>query len=217
MRRNAILLLGLLLWADPASAQKPKIYPLTVSIHNAVHPTLTQSDIEQILTRASDLLQSNRCGVGFKLKAPVTTFTSAPAYIKNAADLEAVHSVPADVKVVQRINFCVGRYDQDGFIGCSWRPEGLRKTVIVTTERVGEIPGIHPILWAHEFGHTTGLLHRVDNDREALMSPCDLQAFSRVVNRYECGCFLAGPGQCNVTGAGPACPDAFKRRRHQTD
>jgi hypothetical protein len=214
MRRCAALLLpAFLWWAGPVSAQTvdpptidpPKVYPLTVSIHAGVHPGLTESAIEQILQLGSALLQQQSCPVGFKLNGPVTTFTSAPAIIENADDLEAVHNVPADVKVVQRIHYCVGgRFD--GLIGCSWRPEGRRKTVIVTTESVGNVPGKHPVLWTHEFGHTTGLPHRLDEHRLALMSPCGLRAFSRQITTAECQCFLAGPGGCQMPESEPACP-----------
>jgi hypothetical protein len=211
-RCNAILLLGLLLWVDPASAQKLKIHSLRVSIHEEVRPSPTQSEIEQILKDASDLLQEppNRCGVGFKLKGPVTTFTSAPAFINDASDLEAVHSVPADVKVVREINFCI-RGPENGLVGCSWRPNNRPKTVIVTRRLKGV--GLSPVLWTHEFGHVTGLQHRNDEDEEALMTPCGLQAFNRRINKDECRHFLAGPVQHYPPGLGPACPKPSSRYR----
>src|SRR5262249_38314872 len=171
MRRcSAILLLGLLFSAQPADAQR--LYSLTVSIHEGMNPTLTKENVEQILGGASDILKRNGCDVKFELKGPIQTFTSAPAHIKDPSTLEAAHLVSADVKVVQRINYCVGKYLKEPVIGCSWRPEGRRRTVIVTTESVGALPGIHPVLWAHEFGHTTGLLHRKDANDVALMTPC---------------------------------------------
>lgn len=222
MRRSqAVLLLGLLSWSDPASAQKLKIYPLTVSIHEGVHPRLTQNDVEQVLRLASDLLQQspNSCGVGFKLKGPITTFTSAPASIDDADMLEAVHRVPADVKVVQAINFCIqGR--QNGLVGCSWRPYGRPKSVIVTAQM--QMFGLEHLVWAHEFGHVTGLLHRND-ERGALMTPCGIDAFNRHVNKEECRHFLAGPVQHYPPGLGPACSPSSSTRhpqsraRHQMD
>jgi hypothetical protein len=206
-RSLAILLLGLLSWSDPASAQKLKMYPLTVSIHATMSAGLAQNDVEQVLKLASDLLQQspNNCGVGFKLNGPITTFTSAPAVINTADDLEAVHRVPADVKVVQGINFCVQGH-QTGLVGCSWRPKNRPKTVIVTTQMLGF--GIEPVLLAHEFGHTTGLLHRND-EREALMTPCGLDAFNRHINQDECRHFLAGPVRHYPPGQGPGCTGHF--------
>jgi len=205
---NAVLLFTLLLWVDPAGAQKE--YSLTVSIHKEVRP-LSEKSVEKIFARASDLLRRNGCDVKFKLDGPIQTFTSAPAHIKDASGLEAVHSVAADIKIVKKINFCVGKYDKVGFIGCSWRPERRPKTVIVTTgPRVGNL---HHILWAHEFGHTTGLMHRIDENEEALMTPCDIQAFSRVVDEHECRHFLAGPVRHYPPGLGPACPKNSAARR----
>jgi hypothetical protein len=202
---HAILLLGLLLLVDPASADKLKIYPLTVSIHAEVNPPPTPDAIEQVLKLASDLLQQapNSCGVGFKLRGPITTFTSAPASINDAAALEAVHRVPADVKIVKEVNFCING-PQNGLVGCSWRPNGRPKTVIVTTRMMGV--GIEPVLFAHEFGHVTGLLHRNDADGEALMTPCGLEAFNRHVNKDECRHFRAGPVQQYPPGLGRGCP-----------
>src|SRR5258706_10828721 len=105
-RHNAILLLGLLLWGEPASAQK--VYSLTVSIHEEVSPRPPPNVIEKILKLASDLLQKtpNGCPVGFKLDGPVTTFNNAPAVINDPDQLEAVHRVPAKVKIVRAINYC---------------------------------------------------------------------------------------------------------------
>jgi hypothetical protein len=214
MRRFiAILLLGLLWWSEPANAQK--IYSMTVSAHAAVRSLLTESAVEKLLKRASQLLQTQdddqdvSCSVGFKLDRPIETFTYAPAVIRNADDLEAVHSVPADVKVVQRIDYCVGKHHRGGFAGCAWRPEGRRKTVVVTY--MGET-GVDAVLWAHEFGHTTGLLHRADRDGFALMTPCQLHAFRQHVTEDECRHFLAGPVSYYPPGDGDACP-----RRHRGD
>jgi hypothetical protein len=203
------ILLSLLPWAEPASAQK--VYWLTVSIHKDVRHKLTQKDIEKIFKRESKLLkEDNACDVEFKLNGPVQTFTSAPAYINDLASLEAVHHVAADVKVVQEIKFCRGQYYEEGVIGCSWRPAGLRpKTVIVTTATVAT--DLRHILWAHEFGHTTGLEHRID-DSQALMTPCDLQSFNRHINEAECRCFVAGPDQCHMPDLNVACPAPSRRR-----
>ena len=207
---SMILLLGigLLSLLEPARAQTVKEYPLTVSIHEGVHPTLNQNDVEKILKRASDLLQQlpNGCSVGFKLKGPITTFTSAPAYINDLNALELVHEVPADVKVVQEINFCI-LGPQTGLYGCSWRPEG-RPTMIVTTQL--EDYGVEPNLWAHEFGHTRGLRHRVD-DEDALMTPCGIDTFNNKINAVECKAFLRGAAP-HSPPAGPKCPDGFSAR-----
>jgi hypothetical protein len=181
------------------------VYNLTVSQQEGVQPALTKKDVKSILQRASQVLVSHGCNVKFTLKGELGTFTSAPATIENESDLEAAHSVPADVKIVQKVHFCVGKHDEGGYLGCSWRPEGRTKTMIVS--RLAGGIDIRPIVWAHEFGHTTGLLHRVDPKNVALMTPCGIKGFNQTVTKDECKCFLGGPGSCNVPeSANQACP-----------
>jgi hypothetical protein len=209
MRRyNAILLLGLAFWTEPASAQEIIVHPLKVRIHPAVNPPLSQSEVEGILKAASNILQSNNhsCKVEFKLNGPIKPFTSGPAVIKTESDLEAVHRVPADVKVVQSIQFCVGEFKKVGFLGCAWRPKGRPKTVIVSREGSDLGDGRGPVVWAHEYGHTTGLMHRYQTKNLNLMTPCELEAFNREVNRAECDHFRAGPVSHYPPGLGNKCP-----------
>lgn len=197
MRRcNGVLLLSLLLWIEPATAQDVTVHPLKVSVHEAINSPSIQNTVEGILKEASRLLQTQdddkdvSCNVELKLDGQVTTFGSSPAVpadIKDAKSLEAVHQVPADVKIVRSITFCVG--EPQGVFGCSWRPKGLRKTMIVTL--VGTGSGMEGVLWAHEFGHTTGLMHRKDRDGLALMTP-EIEAFHRDVTKKECRQFIAG-------------------------
>jgi hypothetical protein len=220
-------LLGLALWTGPASAQEPVVHPLTVSIHATVLPKLAKlakldhtdikGIIEGILKHASDLLQNNNCNVGFELKGPINTFESAPADIKTADDLEAVHSVPADVKVVRSITFCVGQTNNEGFLGCAWRPEGRQKTVVVSI--AGSLPGMGSAshVWAHEYGHTTGLLHRFQAGNFSLMTPCVIQAYSAKINQDECNNFRAGPVPSYPAGQGDACPPDLIERRNRLD
>lgn len=209
MRPCALLLLGLLLCVEPATAQK--VYSLTVRIHEGLH--LTKKTIEEILAGASNVLQRNGCDVTFKLKGPVDTFTSKP--IKDAATLEAVHRVPANVKVVPRINFCAGGFDEGGYLGCAWRPDDLPRTVIVTPPTT---VGRDPMLWAHEFGHTTGLPHRYDKDNQALMTPCKIEASNWMIDTDECRHFRAGPMQPYPGDPGPMCPpNSLSRAPHRTD
>jgi len=209
-RGHPIWLLGLLAWVGPTSAQEVKIHPLSVSIHTAlVHPALTQQDIEEILKRASDLLQEapNNCKVGFKLNGPIGRFTvpssTNDGSINTEDDLEAVHSVVADVKIVPKINFCVQGL-QHGLVGCAWRPHDRPKTVIVTAEM--HRFRLEHIVLAHEFGHVTGLLHRQDVHEQTLMTPCGLNSDKFQVNPDECWHFRAGPAMHYPQGVGDACP-----------
>jgi len=195
----AVLFIGLLLCAWPASAQQEKEYSLTVAIHKDLYPPLPRGEIEYYLRKASDLMSFNNCPVKFTLK-DLWTFDTTPRNIANAFDLEAAHSVPADIKVVQTVDFCKNRYDQS-FVGCAWRPSFLQKTVIVEHRPIAHTY----ILWVHEFGHTTGLEHRID-DHLALMTPCGLKGFNRKISPEECQCFLAGPGGCQMADLDLQCP-----------
>lgn len=196
--------LGLLFCVEPAIAQ----YSLKVSIHEAVRPKVDAREIETILERASNLLTTrNRCDVKFKLDT-VGTFASAPDVINDASDLEAVHSVDADVKIVRQINFCVGQ--KGTFLGCAWRPEGKKTMIVVRTVH----RDLRHIVWAHEFGHTRGLRHRAD--RGALMTPCPLYFHNLKVNQNECDCFRSGPGACSTEAPNPVCTER-RRTRWITD
>jgi hypothetical protein len=194
-----IVCLGLLLLVEPASAQlqpasAEKGYSLKFSIHEEVQP-LTPEQIDLILERASNLLNGQKCNVKFKLDGPIEKFTSAsaPKDINDPSDLEKVHSVGADplhtVKVVRSIKYCIGRFDEDGFIGCAWRAQGP-KTVIVTRAD----PNVRHILLAHEFGHTKGLVHR--DDLGALMNP-KVEPGNIHITSDECKCYREEvPGGC---------------------
>jgi len=218
---SAILLLGLglLWWVEPASAHENIVsYSLTVSIHPAVHPQLTQNEVENILKGASNILQGhtnitshNSCQVEFKFNGFIPFPASAPADIKNADDLEAVHSAFADakvVKVVQSISFCA--QGTGLYLGCAWRPGGRQRTVIVAREAISD--GVGAVVLAHEFGHTTGLLHRNQNDNLNLMTPCVLEPFNQQVNQDECAHFRAGPVSHYPPGSGPNCPNDSSAR-----
>jgi hypothetical protein len=196
-----IVCLALLVWIEPAGAQQ--VYSLKVSIHKDL-PKLTEDQIDDALDRASSLLKEpgNQCNVTLKRNGAIETFEfdSAPKNIRTPDDLEAVHRVPGDVKIVESIHYCMGKYDKVSWWGCSWRPEGLAKTVIVVR---GMLPGPvvgrdrRYLLWAHEFGHTKGLHHRVDDER-ALLTPCAIKTTTRRITNDECTCFQNGPEGCKI-------------------
>jgi hypothetical protein len=204
----AIACLGLFLPIAPASAQHAngqREYALTVSVHEDVRPRLTTEDVKKILKGASELMRDNNCNVTFKLNGQVESFASQdkPATIKTASQRDAVHQVEADVKVVKEILFC--RSDLgDLFNGCAFPNHTGSKSIIVTHARATTVP-LRSILWAHEFGHRTGLKHRADSN--ALMTSCpNLFGSQMQVNRDECDCFLRGPeNPCTRPDVQPAC------------
>jgi hypothetical protein len=233
MRISAGLLsLALLMWVEAASAQQT--YSLSVSRHRAV-PALSDGDVKRILADASRMLQKNSrhdgdddvaCNVTFTLKGSVGTFASPNTPIVDRDNIDAVHRVDANVagvdfhvKVVKEINFCRPDLPAEPFVGCSFSPPDFRSMILVHPrlhkDAQGRTLSRYPdhLLWAHEFGHLTGLGHR-DDDQLALMTRCPLNTqFSNIsdarvrVNSQECRRLLAGPGvrPPDPVGGNPAC------------
>jgi hypothetical protein len=215
----AALSLALLMWVEGASAQST--YSLSVSRHSDV-PQLGEEKVKEILAHASKMLQKNpghrdtgkevACNVTFLLKGPVRTFSS-PAKIVDEDNIAAVHRVDSDVdgvdfhvKVVEQLKFCRQGGPSGHFAGCSFSPPEFRSMIVVHPalhrNSEGRIVATFPdhLLWAHEFGHMTGLGHR-DDEQVALMTPCPLNTqFAGIpdarvqVKRDECRRLLGGPG-----------------------
>jgi hypothetical protein len=195
-----IACLALPLCVEPAMAQT--VHPLTVSVHEELRDLSVGTKVRAALAGASRLLR--RCHVRLKLKGTINHFDGPPADITNETQLEAVHSVAADVKIVSKITFC--RTD-GSFFGCAWRPHDRPKTIIIALNKPGaDILG--HIVWAHEFGHTAGLPHR-KNDEQALMWPCTLNPSNLNISSRECGCFKRGRGGCPTPRPDPqfTCAD----------
>jgi hypothetical protein len=215
----AILSVTVLMWVEAAGAQT---YRVSVSRHTAV-PDLTDEAVRRILADASKMLQKGprhdhddndvACNVTLTLDGPVRTFPREnpppPALrepIVKKANIRAFHRVDSDVadvdfhiKVVNEIKFC-RRGVRGPSEGCSFSPPDFRSIIVVhpKSHTVSDFPD--RLLWAHEFGHLTGLGHR-DDDALALMTRCPLntQFFNisddRVrVNSQECDRLRAGPG-----------------------
>ena len=192
----AVAWLGLLMWAEPASAQNTRTYSFTVGRHESVK--LKNDDVDKILAEASKALK--KCNVVLKRQGSVGTFNSSktPKRIKTAKDRDAVNRESFDIKVVAfPIVFCrVSQTHQ----GCAWDPPPSparqlpqRRSIIVTDLTNPKIAGR---IWAHEFGHRTGLPHRIE--KTALMA-CSVPTGpeSGKLDDHECDCFQGGPGSCN--------------------
>jgi hypothetical protein len=219
----AILFLALPMLADDASAQST--YLVSVSRHASLaKEPLSEQDVRNILKGASEMLQKNSksngdtdvaCNVTFSLKGPIRTFGSAGTStdIVDEQHRDAVHKVDSDVagvdfhvKVVKEIMFC--RPDLHGpFDGCSFPPDFRSIIVVDPSNHKDQLPKHvkYPdhLLWAHEFGHLTGLGHR--HSSSALMTSCSvaqLLSVTRVqVDKAECRCLLGGPGFCQLPAA----------------
>jgi hypothetical protein len=189
----AIVCLGLLLSAEPVGAQQTKTYLLTVGRHKNVE--VSDKKVDEILTEASKVLK--KCNVELKRKGSVRLFRSrnTPANINKATDRDAVHREKFDIKVVEiPIFFC--RVDQLGGVGCAWDPppppakqRPRHRSMIIGNTEDAKVAGK---IWAHEFGHRTGLPHR--SEKNALMA-CKIE--DAEISDKECQCFRGGPGSCD--------------------
>jgi Matrixin len=205
----AIACLGLLIWVEPAGAQTTHL--LSVSHHRDI--TLSEDDVDKILAKASEVLEKNSCNATFKRKGSIRTFASSstPATIETSDDRDAVHSENSDVKVVKAIKFCRDNRDKGSdHAGCAWDPprQGQRpqhRSMIVIPQPNTRLAGM---VWAHEFGHRTGLWHRSEADALMTICPLDLDrvVHQDKVNRIECNCFLGGPGSCSPPEPQAECP-----------
>jgi hypothetical protein len=227
---TAILSIALLFWIDAASAQSTYSVSVSIHTRlpqlteDEIKGLLDKAS--KMLQKNSghvDTPDSVACNVAFILKGPVRTFGSPDPHgspdtpeMVDEDHVDTVHRVDSDVdadfhvKVVNRItNFCRVPYPM-GFNGCSF-PPNFRSIIVVHPETHADLAnpssnlpkGAYPdhLLWAHEFGHLTGLGHR--DEPRALMTPCNLgKQFHHVpddrvqVTPDECRCLLSGLGSC---------------------
>ncbi|MGY0833815.1 hypothetical protein [Azospirillum argentinense] len=182
-----LLVSGLVLESSMAVAQAT--HALTIRRHSSL--SLSDTDADSILRGASRVLQDDddfapgtddvSCNVNLVRSGSVGLFaTTAPAIIGTPADWDAVNAEASFVKVVTSISFCgkAGIY-----AGCAMQPG--RSMVVV---RGGNF---RDIVWAHEFGHTTGLPHR--SGQFPLMTDRPLAGDQKRVTPAECNSFIKGP------------------------
>jgi hypothetical protein len=226
---GGLIFLASLIWVDTASAQAT--YSASVSRHRDL-PAITEAEVRTILAKASKTLKKEvshndeedvGCDVEFTVRGPVRTFMLAGGAVVDQQNIEAAHDIDSNVagdfhiKLVKEIHFCrpdVPHGPHDRFDGCSYRVPDARSIIAVHPKLHKDGNGSplpnYPdhLLWAHEFGHLTGLPHRHDNGI-ALMTACSVAVFKIPdscvrVNRAECNSMLAGPvkppsapfGQC---------------------
>lgn len=168
---------------------EPAKRELTVVRHRKA-PPLSNKQADLILAAATRALQTRdgkgdvRCNLELMRKGNVTEFSAGDGSIDSGAEFHELMRLPGDVKVVNEINWCGGFMPA---IGCA-----LPNAPLVV---VSYAP-IDGILWAHEYGHTRGLLHRQDDNcsgsRAALMYP-GLDSSCKRVNQKECKTFRRKP------------------------
>jgi hypothetical protein len=179
----------------PAAASAPR-FLITVGQHNAIPTPISDTEVDKILDSLSSLFahENPACRASFVRDGPISKFDNKkyPFAINSETDFNKFKADPPSLKIVGEINWCSGL--GIGIIGCSSTP-GPAWTVVRYT------PVIEHLLWAHEFGHTTGLIHRdVPN---ALMRPT-LYESDTEINGDECTHIQAGspPVHPNIGAAG---------------
>jgi hypothetical protein len=189
----AIFLLGLidrplLAQSDQSAATSAIKFQVTVSKHAAISDPITNTNVDTILDNMSKMFSSEAppCRVSFFRSGDIGTFSDLPFSVNSEADFGHFKTVPPSLKVIGEINWCGGL--SPGIIGCSSTP-GAAWTVVPYPASSAHL------LWAHEFGHTTGLQHR--DDPNALMRPI-LYPDDTHINSDECKKVLAGSPAVNV-------------------
>jgi hypothetical protein len=208
-----VFLSGQLLLAERGLSQADPSIPVTHRVTISSHATVPLNPggprgADEILRKASELLQIKdgpldiACNISLVRDGEITSFaTNAPAVIENAADRDAIHAEKSFIKVVRQIKFCrEGKPKLEGnenYGGCAWNPGRTPSIIISYPLEFDEV------VWAHEFGHTTGLDHRPGPDN--LMDP-DYALARRQISRCECNSFHSGPKVLSATGPWQCTP-----------
>jgi Matrixin len=199
---TAIVGLGLLMWVEPANAQRTQTqipFRLTVGVHD--HETVSPDRVDKILEEASKVLK--KCNVVLTRKGSVGKFTApntAPhqeGLIKNRRDRDAVHKVEFDFKVVETPFFFCRGIENEAVMGCAFDPppppaKQLPQHQSMIVGNTSDLK-LTAKIWAHEFGHRRGLSHR--NEKNALMA-CKVERENDEISQHECDCIRKGPQFC---------------------
>jgi hypothetical protein len=137
-------------------------HDLTYANHRDTFSKITDTRVDDLLDEATKAISFENtatdtgCCVQLTRTVPGVLFGSAGDgldIIDTSGELTAVLSNPVSrVKVVNLINYCGG--GGANIIGCAWTPGDGMAVVRLTNSLVGEA-----LLWAHEYGHNTGLGH----------------------------------------------------------
>jgi len=176
-----------------AAATDEVVIEVDVGVHPKSTPLLTEADVTAIAADGSSLLENTEfagdvaCAVKIVVKklnhirigdGIVDSPVAFDALFLDTANLQLAEKTNHwQVRVVKEISWC-NTFVPAG--GCA-DVNGRR---IAVARRPSPIEGI---LWAHEIGHTQGLLHRTDSD-VALMRPSILPQHN-LLTQTECDAF----------------------------
>jgi hypothetical protein len=170
-------------WSGAECLSATVVQKVSIAQHPAI-PLLSAADADRILDKMSAALRSSmpNCDVRFVRDGNPTTFQSDAAHwrITSEDEFNEFASVPGTLKVVGKIGWCSQPLPR--IAGCS----SLGGPIWLVTPDHGDLD---PILWLHEYSHTTGNNHRTNAN--ALMQP-DLAISNVNVSGAECAKLLAG-------------------------
>ena len=167
-------------WA-PLAAEP---FRVKITQHPALTPLITAAEADQILADMAAALRRSQpsCNVQFVRDGDPTYFfdDNASASIDYEAEWQAYADVPGTVKIVADFSWC-------GVPGPSFADRSIGGPIWLVTHGHKDLDSI---IWLHEYSHTAGNDHRVD-DTNALMQPA-VNTNTVNVTGDECSSLLAG-------------------------
>ncbi|WP_157935869.1 hypothetical protein [Paracoccus zhejiangensis] len=168
-------------WSE---VQPRTVRALTIRRHNTL--AMTDGQADSILNDLGTVLTRNdgpgdvACAVGVTRNGAVGAFAETDGNLNTNAEVQQVFGLNGNIKVVPTVDFCGSAGFNTSIIGCGQTPGASFITERFTATQEG-------ILWAHEFGHNTGLPHRTDTS-DALMFP-SIGSNRLRINASECGSY----------------------------
>lgn len=153
---------------------QPRVHttPLTYANHVDVVDPMTDARLDEVLALSSlrigrqDFTGDTACCVTFQRAAPGGTFGTPGDGLDTIDDVTELSTALSDpsgrMKVVRAINWCGGA--GTNIIGCGYTP-GYGAAVVRWSGNLGG----EAVVWAHEYGHNTGMVHATSS--RDIMSP----------------------------------------------
>ena len=195
----------------PGRAPVSSVKNLTVALYGTTK--LTNGEAQAAMNVAGKVLQTSDfpgdipCPVSFLLSGPVrASGDHSRIVVHDPPSLKEICSQPGDVHVVDAISYC--GVDAPA-IGCA---SANPSCMIVVRAYVDDFPDEEGILWAHEYGHTRGLGHRINTSAVMNSYVGDTE---RGVNQVECLAFQqTGPVSSQPFNAEHPPVKEFVHRRY---